>query len=108
MIAMINPREEFIEESALILRIVSGSTLLYGFASVYFQTISGSGNTRVTLIVECISTFLYLTSAYFLIKVWKAPIHIVWLVEYVYFIAMAVCSIVYLKWFNWTKEVKLE
>lgn len=106
LIKLINYNSVHIHESARILRIVSGSILIYGFVMVYFQTISGSGNTRVTFIVECIATFLYLTAAFLLIKVWKAPIHLVWLVEYVYFISMGLVSYGYLKRFNWTNEEK--
>jgi Na+-driven multidrug efflux pump len=101
LIRLVNNEPAYVAGSAKILRIVSGSILIYGLSSVYFQTISGSGNTRVTFIVECICTFLYLTAAYFLIKVWKAPIHLVWLVEYVYFITMGVASVAYLKLFHW-------
>lgn len=106
LIQLVNKNQEYVTESARILRIVSGSILIYGLSSVYFQTISGSGNTRVTFLVECICTFLYILASYLLMKVWHAPIHLVWLVEYVYFIAMGVSSITYLKFFNWTKEIK--
>ncbi len=106
LIKLVNDDPRYIHESAQILRIISGSILIYGIGSVYFQTISGSGNTRVTFLVECISTLLYLVAAYLLIKVWKTPIQSVWLVEYVYFITMGAASFFYLKLFNWTKEIK--
>jgi len=106
LIKLVNNDAKHFHESARILRIISGSIIIYGLGSVYFQTISGSGNTRVTFLVECISTLLYLVAAYLLIKVWKAPIHYVWLVEYVYFATMGIASFLYLKLFNWTKEIK--
>ena len=106
LIWLVNKNPDAIAESAAILRIISGSILIYGLSSVYFQTVSASGNTRVTFLIECVCTFLYILTAYLLIKVWKAPLHIVWLVEYVYFITMGVCSILYLRMFNWTKEIK--
>ena len=107
LIRLVNDHPDHIRESAQILRIISGSIIIYGLGSVYFQTISGSGNTRVTFIVECISTLFYLTAAYLLIKVAEAPLYLVWLVEYVYFITMGVTSLLYLKLFNWTKELKV-
>jgi multidrug resistance protein, MATE family len=107
LIWLVNEHPAYIKESARILRIVSGSILIYGLSSVYFQTISGSGNTRVTFIVECICTFLYLLGAFLLIKVWKAPVHLVWLVEYIYFISMGVASIIYLKLFKWHPKQEL-
>ena len=104
LIALINPNVEYIEESASILRFVTGSIIIYGLGSVYFQTINGSGNTRYTFIVELISVVLYLVTAYLLIKVYKVDIFWVWLVEYVYFVSMGAFSIAYLKFFNWQKK----
>lgn len=106
LILLVNNNTEFVADSAYILQLVSGSILIYGMSSVYFQTISGSGNTRVTFLVECGCTSLYLLAAYLLIKVWKVDIAQVWFVEYVYFIAMGLFSFTYLRFFNWTKEIK--
>jgi Na+-driven multidrug efflux pump len=103
LISMINENEEFVQKSAVILRLVAGSIVLYAIVSVYFQTIGASGNTRVTFLVECLSTFSYLLAAWLFIKQWHWDITYVWLVEYVYFIVMGAASIIYLKFFNWTK-----
>lgn len=100
LIWLVSDYPEDIVESAKILRIVSGSILIYGIGSVYLQTISGIGKTRVTLLVECMATTLYIISAYLFIKVWNWPIQWVWLVEYVYFITMGLGSFTYLKWLN--------
>ncbi|AEA45556.1 MATE family efflux transporter [Fluviicola taffensis] len=108
LIRLVSEKPEHIEESAQILRIVSGSILIYGFGSVYFQTISGIGRTRITFLVECLSTALYILSAYLFIKVWKWQLQWVWLVEYVYFITMGLSSLIYLKLSNWTKEEKAQ
>ncbi|MFM2041383.1 MAG: hypothetical protein RLZZ493_1972 [Bacteroidota bacterium] len=104
LIKLVNSNPQQIKESAAILRLISGSILIYGIGSVYFQTISGSGNTRVTFLVELLSTIAYISAAYLFIKVWHLPLYQVWLVEYVYFIVMAVASVTYLRFFNWTKE----
>lgn len=103
LIRLINENETNISQSADILRMVSGSIVIYAFVMVYFQTISGSGNTKMTFVVECLATFSYLLAAYLFIKVWNWPIYWVWLVEYVYFIMMGACSLIYLKSFNWKK-----
>jgi MATE family multidrug resistance protein len=101
LIGFINPQEEYLKDSARIMRMVSGSILLYGFASVYFQSINGSGNTRITLYIEIIAVALYLISAYLFIKVWDLDIYYVWFVEYIYFGSMGLLSYIYLKTSNW-------
>jgi putative MATE family efflux protein len=104
LIRLVSDHPEHVEKSAQVLRVVSGSILIYGTGSVFFQTISGIGKTRITFLVECLSTTFYIISAYLFIKVWNWPIQWVWLVEYVYFITMGLGSFIYLKWINQTKE----
>jgi putative MATE family efflux protein len=105
LISMINPSTEYVQKSAEILRLISVSTLLFGFISVYFQTINGSGNTMVTFAIEVICVAIYLAFSYVLIKVMKLDIYWIWTVEYVYFGLMGILSIGYLKFFDWKKKV---
>ena len=104
MISLINPNIEYLEESASILRFITGSIIIYGLGSVYFQAINGSGNTRYTFYVELFSVLIYLFAAFLLIKVYEVDIFWVWSVEYVYFTCMGLFSIVYLRFFNWQKK----
>jgi putative MATE family efflux protein len=105
LISMINPEKEYVQKSAEILRFISISTLIFGFGSVYFQTINGSGNTMVTFAIEVISVIIYLISSYILIKILKSDIYWIWSVEYIYFGTMGLLSIGYLRFFDWKKKV---
>lgn len=104
LIRMINPVEEYVQESADILRFISGSVIIYGMGMVYFQTINGSGNTRYTFLVELASVLIYLIGAYILIKELEASIFWIWSVEYIYFATMALFSIAYLSLSSWHKK----
>ena len=104
LISVINPEQEYIQTSAETLRFLFGSMMLYGFFSVYFYTISGSGNTRFSFYIEVIAVLSYLISAYLFIKVLKWDIFYVWTVEYVYFGVIGILSITYLNYFNWKKK----
>ncbi|PKR80291.1 hypothetical protein CW751_10595 [Brumimicrobium salinarum] len=104
LIAIINPDPAYIEDSAYILRLMFGSILFFGLSTPYFQTINGSGNTRVTLLIEVLCMILYIAYAYVTIKVWKWNIEAVWTVEYLYFISLGVFSLLYLSIFNWRKK----
>lgn len=104
LIRMINPEEAFLAESASILRYIGGSIFLFGFCSVYFHTINGSGNTHYTFYVELISVFAYILFAYLFIKVYHWDLYWVWTVEYIYFSVMGLFSFGYLKLFNWQKK----
>lgn len=104
MVAVINPDPAYIEDSSYILRMVFGSILIFGLSTPYFQTINGSGNTKVTLAIEIFCMILYIGYAYFTIKVWNWNIAAIWTVEYLYFISLGVMSVLYLYIFNWRKK----
>ena len=105
LISIVNPDATYQKVSGEILRYVSLSIYIYGFFTVYFQTINGSGNTNVTFIIEVICVVIYIIFAYLLIKVWKLDIFWIWSVEYIYFINMGVLSLIYLRFFDWKRKV---
>ncbi len=105
LVSLINP-DPFIQQEAIeILRFVFGSILIFGISSVYFQSISGTGNTRFTFIVELTAVFIYILSAYILIKVFHVSLFWVWSVEYIYFITLGLLSYSYLRFFKWQSKV---
>ncbi|MGC6433308.1 MAG: MATE family efflux transporter [Crocinitomicaceae bacterium] len=105
IIGAINPEQEYLVKTKDILLFIAGSTFIFGFSSVYVQTISGSGNTFFTFLVEGVCVGIYIIVAYLLVKVFKLDIFWVWSVEYIYFISMGLISIGYLKFFNWKEKV---
>lgn len=100
LISLINPNEAYLAQSADILMYVSGSIFIFGFVSVKFQTVNGSGNTQVSFVIELISVIAYIISAYFFVKVGQCDIFWVWSVEYIYFCTLGLLSILYLKFFR--------
>lgn len=105
LVSLINPDPSIQQESVEILRFVFGSILIFGISSVYFQSISGTGNTRFTFIVELTAVFIYILSAYILIKVFHVSLFWVWSVEYIYFITLGLLSYSYLRFFKWQSKV---
>ncbi len=104
LVSFINPEEVYVKGSAELLRFISGSILIYGISTVYFQTIAGSGNTRITFYIECISVGVYVFAAYLFLKVFEWDIYWVWSVEYIYFILLGGLSIAYLRFFDWKSK----
>jgi putative MATE family efflux protein len=105
LIEMINPEQAYIEKSAEILRYISVSIFMYGFFSVYFQTINGSGNTMASFMIEILCAIVYLLASYLLIKVLQVDVRWIWTNEYIYFGTMGILSILYLRFFDWKKKV---
>ena len=103
LLSFVNPREDVVIETAVILRRIFPAVLIFAFTSVYYNTISGSGNTKITLLIELICVFFYLLFAYIFIFEMDWYIGHVWYIEYIYFIILALLSLGYLKFFNWKK-----
>jgi multidrug resistance protein, MATE family len=104
LIQLINPEEVYLEKSAEILQFIVGSILIFGFVSVYFQTIHGSGNTLHSMLIELTTVIIYSIASYFLIVSWEVDVFWIWTVEYIYFISLGALSIGYLKTFNWKNK----
>lgn len=105
LIRLINPAERYVEKSAEILKLISVSIMLFGFISVYFQTIHGSGNTLHSMFIELGTVVIYSICCFLFIKVWKLDIYWIWTVEYIYFSLLGIASITYLRLYHWKNKI---
>jgi Na+-driven multidrug efflux pump len=84
--------------------IVALATIVGGTAWVIFVSISATGNTQIALLIECLTTVLYVTTIYFLAHAFADRIGLVWLSELVYFGVMGIGSVIYLSTNHWVKK----
>jgi putative MATE family efflux protein len=92
-----------IADSARVLVIISPAALVLALAFVVFSAVSGTGKTMVSLIIEIVVLSLYMLATFLIVKLWKAPIEVVWTVEYVYGAFLALFSWIYLRRGKWTE-----
>lgn len=104
IIKLINPNEVLIAETVPLLHLISGSMLIFSVTTILFNTVSGSGNTSVSMIIEFVAIVSYLIVAALLIYVFEASIFYVWMVEYLYFFLIGLIAVVYLKKSNWKNK----
>ncbi len=79
-------------------------TVSYFFAapgSVYFQFVSGTGNTRSALWIECAVLFFYMAFVSLVAFYWQMPVAVVWVSEIVYWGGMLLLSHLYMRHANW-------
>ena len=69
--------------------------------SVWFNTMSGTGNTRSALLAELVTAVAYTLAIYFLIFRLRPNIASCWIVEYVYWGVLLLFSFIYLKKADW-------
>lgn len=97
---------EFVEAAIPVLRVVTGAMALMSIGTVYLNAVTGSGNTRVTFLIEagaivgyCI--YVYLTSEYYFL-----PITYVWMSEWLYWLSMFLPAWWYMRSGRWrNKEI---
>lgn len=85
--------------------IISGSLILFSFTTIILGSVSGTGNTMASLIIEFITIVFYLWASYIMAVSLKSSIEMVWAVEYVYFIFMGGLAYLYLRKGNWRELV---
>lgn len=101
LISLINPNEKYIEQSASILQFVTLSLYIYAIYSICLQTVSGSGNTKMTFIIELVGTSCYAIYGFLALRVFHFDLKWVWFIEYAYFLPALAVTIVYLRYSNW-------
>ena len=85
------------------LYIVSGGALSMAVGFVIFNGVSGTGNTKTSLLMEMIVLFVYIVYTYIVIIVLGAGVLWAWTAELVYGTLLTIISIAYLKSNIWKK-----
>lgn len=73
--------------------------------SIFFNSVSGTGNTRTTLLFEVITLAAYILALWVIVVQMQASVAVCWSVEFIYWGILMVLSFAYLRWGNWQKKV---
>lgn len=84
--------------------VLCGAYLFMIPANVYFQAVSGTGNTRIALLLEFTTMSIYLMYTSYIILYLKVSVAMCWTTEYVYAIFVLLFSYLYLKKGNWRQK----
>ena len=92
-----------IKDTIPTLHVISCTMFFFAVALILFNGVSGTGNTKTSLLIEFITIFIYLIATYYIAIVLESSLPIVWCSEFIYFGLLGLLSFVYLKWGNWKK-----
>ncbi len=92
-----------IQETIKTLNVISGTMFSFAIAFIFFNGVSGTGNTQTALLIEFITISIYLVTTYYIAIVLESSLPIVWCSEFIYFSLLGSLSFIYLKWGNWGK-----
>ena len=90
-----------IEMGIPVLYVVSGGAMLLSLGFIYFNGVSGTGKTNISLVLELIVLSIYLTYTYLQVYSFGADVVRTWTSEIIYGSLLAVFSFAYLKSGKW-------
>lgn len=92
---------EVIAASRGALYVMLSSYVLTIPAQIYFQAVSGTGNTRTALAIEMASLVIYCVFIFVAIFHYRVSLPVCWMSEHVYNLFAFLFSFAYFKWGNW-------
>lgn len=96
--------EALLVESVSALYVICGAMLIASLANVYFNGISGTGNTQAALVLEVFVQVFYALYIIIVGMVIQAPVDVCFTTEVIYYVLMLGSSLIYLKKAKWQNK----
>ncbi len=96
--------EDFIQSAIPVLRVVSGALVLMSVSTIWLNAVTGTGNSKVNLLIEAFTIIIYCIYVYIVLERLKLPITIGWGSEWVYWTCTFIPSYWYIKSGRWKKK----
>lgn len=93
-----------IAESVSSIYVISGAMLISSVCLVFFNGMSGTGNTRSALAIELVTLSIYCVYIYIVGMRLRLPVSICFTVEGIYFTVLLILSAIYLKKATWQNK----
>ncbi|MEO5562748.1 MAG: MATE family efflux transporter, partial [Chitinophagaceae bacterium] len=97
--------EAFIEAAVPVARVVSVAMLIMSFGATWLNAITGTGNSRITLLIEIIVIVMYCIYVYLVLEKYFLSITLGWMSEWLYWGAIFIFSWLYMRTGKWKKKV---
>lgn len=94
----------FSEEAIPVLRVVTLGMLGLSVALIWLNGVTGTGNTRVNLMIEVIAVGVYIAYIYVIMIRLHLSLTVAWGNEFIYWAVIFIASFSYLKWGKWRKR----
>jgi len=94
----------FVKEGIPVLRVVSTALLLSSIATIFLSTVTASGNTRITFMIEAGAIVTYCAYIYIVLEHFHYSIVIGWISEWIYWLCLLIPSFLYLRSNKWRNK----
>ena len=104
-LAIYSQGDDFILQAIPVVRIVSAALLLMSISVVWFNAVIGTGNSKVSLMIEMICITGYCIYVYLVLEKFHLSIVWGWASEWIYWSVMLISSYLFMKYRNWHKVI---
>ncbi len=94
----------FLTEGIPVLRIVSIALLLMSVSTVWLSAVTGTGQSKVTLLIEFAAIIIYIIYNYLVLEYYQLPITYGWFSEVIYWISLLTPSFFYIRTMRWKNK----
>lgn len=94
---------EFVAEAVPVVRVLSAAIVMMSFSVVFLNSVTGSGNSRVSLMIEIFAIAFYCLYIYLVLDKFFLSITYGWMSEWLYWVCLFIPSFLYMrsgKWMN--------
>jgi multidrug resistance protein, MATE family len=95
----------FIAAAIPVVRVVSSALIMMSFSTIWLNAVTGTGNTRINLLIECITIVLYCIYVYLVVERWKLSLVAAWMSEWLYWLSLFSMSYAYIRSGRWKGKV---
>ena len=88
-----------------VIRVVSSALILMSFSFIWLNAVTGTGNTRINLLIEFVTIVIYASYIYLVLERWHMSLVIGWLSEWVYWLSIFIQSFLYIRSGKWKGKV---
>lgn len=94
----------FVSEAIPVLRIISIGMMGMSVGTIWLNAVTGTGKTKMNLLIEFIAIVLYLTYMYIVMVKYHYSLTVVWTNEFVYWLAIMLISYWFMQSGKWKKN----
>jgi len=95
---------DFITAAVPVVRVVSVALFIMSVATVWLNSVIGTGNTRINLIIELGAIIIYCVYVYIILEKLWLPISIGWTAEWIYWLSILIPAFLYMQSGKWKNK----
>jgi len=96
---------EFVAEAVPVVRVLSAAIVMMSISVVFLNSVTGSGNSRVSLMIEIFAIGFYCLYIYLVLDKFFLSITYGWMSEWLYWVCLFIPSFLYIRSGKWKNKI---